>query len=551
MLRRALAGLSFFACLGDAKITRREFFLSQSVAAAAFGVQHGHHPDQSAAILPTLLDPDHVTPFVDPLPVPKTAVTESHRLSPDKSGVRLPYYRIPIHEFAAKVHRDLPPTRFWGYGGSVPGPTIETRSGAGVLVEFPNELPLKHFLPVDRNLMGAEAANPAVRTVVHLHGAKAPPSSDGYPESWYVPGKSALYHYPNDQEPAQLWYHDHAMGINRLNIYAGMLGLFTIRDETEDVLDLPKGKYEIPLVFFDRYLTLEGQLYYPVSRRPDAPWVPEVFGNAMLINGKLLPYLEVEPRAYRFRILNASNGRFYHLSFANGLQFAQIGTDGGLLSAPVSTKLLSMAPGERCDVVVDFSAHNGDVFVLRNDILDVMQIRVSRASLVMPFALPKTLRPVPKIQESSAVKTRLLTLDEVDDLLDEPVTHLLNGTRWHQPVTENPVIDTTEIWSLINMTDDTHPIHLHLVRFQILDRRSFDQTDYRYKKTLRYTGPAIPPEPGEAGWKDTVRADPGMVTRIIVHFSGYTGRYVWHCHILEHEDNEMMCPYEVLPAKQT
>ena len=498
--------------------------------------------------LPNLLNPDHLTPFADPLPIPAIAVSEGRGPSPDPSGAPLPYYRIPIHEFTAKVHRDVAPSRFWGYGGSVPGPTIETRSGEGVLVEFPNELPLKHFLPVDRNLMGAEASNPSVRTVVHLHGAKAPPVSDGYPENWYVPGKSAIYHYPNEQEPAQLWYHDHAMGINRLNIYAGMLGLFIIRDGVEDALDLPKGRYEIPLVFLDRFFTSDGQLYYPVSRRPEAPWVPEVFGNALLVNGKLLPYLEVEPRTYRFRILNGSNGRFYHLSFANGLGFSQIGSDSGLLTAPVAARILSMAPGERCDVVVDFSAHAGDIFVLRNDILDVMQIRVGRMAQTKPTPIPKTLRPVLRIPESSAVRTRILTLDEVDDLLDEPVTHLLNGARWHEPVTENPMIDTTEIWSLVNMTDDAHPIHLHLVRFQILDRRSFDQTDYRYKKILRYTGTAMPPAPGEAGWKDTVRADPGMVTRIIIHFSGYTGRYVWHCHILEHEDNEMMRPYEVVTA---
>lgn len=496
---------------------------------------------------PDLLNPDRLTPFVDPLPLPPTARPDGLKPTPDKRGQLIPSYRIPIHEFTAKIHREVPPTRFWGYGGSVPGPTIETRSGQGILVEFPNELPREHFLPVDHNLMGAEHSKPAVRTVVHLHGGRVPASSDGYPEDWYTPGKSATYHYPNEQEPAQLWYHDHAMGINRLNIYAGMLGLFFIRDAVEDALALPSGKYEIPLVFFDRYFTTGGQLYYPVSRRPEAPWVPEVFGNAILVNGKLLPYLEVEPCAYRFRILNGSNSRFFHLSFANGLAFSQIGSDSGLLRAPVPVHILSMAPGERCDVLVDFSRHSGQRFVLRNDILDVLQLRVTARSRTTSAPLPNTLRPVARIPESSAVRTRILTLDEVDDLLDQPVTHLLNNTRWHEPVTEKPVLNTTEIWSLVNLTDDAHPIHLHLVRFQILDRRSFDQTDYRYKKTLRYTGPPMPPEPGEAGWKDTVRADPGMVTRIIVNFSGYPGRYVWHCHILEHEDNEMMRPFEVVP----
>jgi spore coat protein A len=161
-------------------------------------------------------------------------------------------------------------------------------------------------------------------------------------------------------------------------------------------------------------------------------------------------------------------------------------------------------------------------------------------------SLPATLRPVTRILESQAVKTRLLSLDEYQNHVAEPVLMLLNGTYWHQPITEKPVLNTTEIWTLINPTDDSHPIHLHLVRFQILDRRRFDVPLYMSKRDLRFTGEVGPPEASEAGWKDTVRAQPGMVTRIIVHFEGYAGRYVWHCHILEHEDNEMMRPYEVM-----
>jgi spore coat protein A, manganese oxidase len=155
---------------------------------------------------------------------------------------------------------------------------------------------------------------------------------------------------------------------------------------------------------------------------------------------------------------------------------------------------------------------------------------------------------VPKIPESAAVKTRQLTLVEIDDLKKRPVTMLLNNTHWNMPITENPVLDSTEIWSLINTTDDSHPIHLHLVRFQILDRRSFDIAAYWMTGKFNFFGPPVPPDPSEAGWKDTVRADPGMVTRIIIKFEGYSGRYVWHCHILEHEDNEMMRPYEVVAA---
>ena len=211
-----------------------------------------------------------------------------------------------------------------------------------------NALPSEHFLPMDHTIHGAEADKPAVRTVVHLHGAKTAPESDGYPEDWIVPGKSSLYYYPNQQDAAMLWYHDHALGINRLNVYAGLLGTFFIRDSVEDALNLPKGKYELPLILYDRLLTHEGQLLYPVSPDPQSPWVPEIFGNAILVNGKLFPYLDVEPRKYRFRVLNGSNARFYNLSFVengsgenatanqNEVPFHQIGTDQGLLSAPVA-----------------------------------------------------------------------------------------------------------------------------------------------------------------------------------------------------------------------
>jgi spore coat protein A, manganese oxidase len=164
-------------------------------------------------------------------------------------------------------------------------------------------------------------------------------------------------------------------------------------------------------------------------------------------------------------------------------------------------------------------------------------------------SLPKALRPVPRMAEAEAVKTRMLALGEINDLRGDSVTMLLNNTPWHAPITENPVLNSVEIWNLVNLTDDAHPIHLHLVRFQILDRRRFDTFAYQNRDTLRYTGAATSPEPHEAGWKDTVRADPGMITRIIVPFEGYAGRYVWHCHILEHEDNEMMRPYEVIAAR--
>lgn len=345
-----------------------------------------------------------------------------------------------------------------------------------------------------------------------------------------------------------LWYHDHAMGINRLNICAGMAGLYTIRDAVEDALDLPKGEYEIPLVLMDRMLRQDGQIYYPVSQLKGAPWIPEYFGNAVLVNGKLLPHLEVQPRKYRFRLLNASNGRFYFLSLSEGLAFQQIGSDQGLLAGPVEMKRLDIAPGERADLVVDFAGQAGANILLNNLTSTLMQFRVASGKAQDESAVPKILRPVPRTAESAAVRTRRLTLEELDNLLAEPMTHLLDGKRWHEPISEKPVLGSTEIWEFLNLTDDSHPIHLHLVRFQILDRRAINVETYIYDKKLVYTGAAVPPEASEAGWKDTVRVSPGSSTRIIVHFEGYTGRYVWHCHILEHEDNEMMRPYEVIAA---
>ncbi len=291
----------------------------------------------------------------------------------------------------------------------------------------------------------------------------------------------------------------------------------------------------------------DGQLYYPVTEFPDAPWVPEYFGNLVLVNGKLLPYLEVQPRKYRFRVLNASNGRFYFLSLDNNAAFRQIGTDQGLLPAPATVSRLPLAPGERADLVVDFAEHRGERILLQDSTSTLMQFRVAQQRVADPSSLPQTLRPVPRIAEASAIQTRRLSLEELDDRRGEPMAHLLDGKRWHEPVSEKPALGTTEIWEFLNLTDDAHPIHLHLVRFQILDRRALETSAYIYEnKKIVYLGAAVPPDANEVGWKDTVRATPRASTRIIVKFEGYTGRYVWHCHILEHEDNEMMRPYEIV-----
>jgi spore coat protein A len=528
----------------EMSITRRAFLDRCGRMSAALALGQSSHPGETLSVRPTL-DPNTLEPFVDPLPVPEAVRPDSIRADPE-TGAKVPCYRLAMREIETQVHRDLKPTRMWGFGSASPGPSFETRSGEGLWVDWANELPRRHFLPIDHNIHGAGADKPEVRAVVHLHGARTRPESDGYPEAWFEPGDTRQYFYPNRQDAAMLWYHDHALGINRLNIYAGLLGAFFVRDAVEDALHLPKGKYEVPLILCDRSFYPDGQLSYPVATDPKAPWVPEAFGNAILVNGKLFPYLKVEPRKYRLRVLNGSNGRFYHLTLSNQQSFHQIGSDQGLLGAPVALKSLVLAPGERADLVVDFADQRGGKIVLKSDAFTIMQFRVASESAQDSSALPDTLRPLVRIPESAAVKTRLLSLNENIDFYGKSQIMLLNDAHWQMPVTENPVLNSTEIWSLVNLTDDSHPIHLHLVRFQILDRRPFHRFLYQARQQVVYRGAAQPPSPGESGWKDTVQAHPGMVTRIIARFEGYTGRYVWHCHVLEHEDNEMMRPYDVI-----
>jgi len=525
--------------------TRREFLRTSGVLAAglAAGRAGGH---QAQAASPPQLNINALEKFVDPLPLPVLLRPAGTRPHPEHPSSTIPYFKLAMRQFRAKVHRDVSPTVLWGFAQTSPGPTLETRSGEPLLVEWANELPTAHFLPIDHTVHGAEADKPAVRVVTHLHGGKVPAKSDGYPEDWFTPGKSATYFYPNSQDAAHLWYHDHALGITRLNVYAGLFGNFFIRDSFEDGLNLPRGKYEILLSLCDRSFDSQGQLSYPVSPDPQSPWVPDAFGDAILVNGKLFPYLEVEPRKYRFRLLNAANGRFFHLALSNKQEFHQIGTDLGLLPSPVTLKSLVIAPGERADLIINFSAHAGEQITVTNDTLTVMQFRVSKTGKPDTSSLPSTLRVVPKIPESAAVNTRVLTLGEKDDKAANPLMMLLNNAHWGMPVTEKPALNSVEIWNLLNFTDDSHPIHLHQVRFQILDRRPFEPEYYYKGGQIVYIGAPVPPAANEAGWKDTVQAHPGMATRIVTRFEGYPGRYVWHCHILEHEDNEMMRPYEIV-----
>lgn len=458
----------------------------------------------------------------------------------------IPAHRVAMRPTEVSIHRDLPPTRMWGYEGQVPGPTIVARSGQPLWIEWTNELPDHHFLPIDHTLHGAHEGLPEVRTVVHVHGARVPPEGDGYPESWFVPGAHLTSFYPNRQDAATLWYHDHTMGIERLNQYAGLFGLFLIRDAEEEALRLPSGSREIPLVLCDRLFDAKGQLIYPTSGVADAPWVPEVHGDAHLVNGKLAPYLEVEPRQYRIRILNASNSRSYYLSLSGDRPIVQIGTDQGLLSNPVAQRAIMLAPGERIDTIVDFGPAAGQRVLLQSQTLELLQFRVAPGPPARSAPLPKTLRDVPRLDRSMSIRTRTLTLQEYGDPSTRQMIMLLNGTRWQAPVTERPSLGSVEIWELVNLTDDSHPIHLHAVRFQLLDRQGYDFAEYQRSERVVPRGSPLAPAPADAGWKDTVRVEPSMITRIIARFDAFPGRYVWHCHVLEHAANEMMRPYEIV-----
>ena len=519
-----------------------------SAAAMPMTMPARHSAAMLAAPKVPLINPAALARFVDPLPIPARAHPAGQRAHPDYPGRTLPCYRIEMRACKQRLHRDLPPTPLWGYDAQFPGPTIEAHHGEPLLVEWVNALPANHFLPIDHNLHGAEHGKPEVRTVTHVHGARVSAKADGFPEDWYTPGRAALYAYANGQDAATLWYHDHAMGITRLNIYAGLFGAYLVRDAQEQALDLPTGDCDIPLMLCDRLVAADGQLYYPVSDDPDAPWVMQCNGNLVLCNGKLFPFLEVEPRRYRLRLINVANTRFFDLSLSHDQPMQQVASDQGLLPAPLERARVELYPAERAEVVVDFSGFAGKSLQLRHEAQGILEFRVRDRGRRDTAALPRTLRAVPRIDPANAARHRMLTLNETDDANGNAMTMLLDGKRWSDPVTENPRQNSLETWSFINLTGDAHPIHLHLVRFQVLDRRPFDLFAWNAQRKLVFTGPALPPEPQELGWKDTVRADPGMVTRIAMRFEGEPGRYVWHCHLLEHEDNEMMRPFEVLPA---
>ncbi len=520
--------------------------------------------------------------FTTPLPLPAKATP----IAPNQ-------YEFMLAETTQQLHPSFGPvTKVWGYGDgthatSYPGPTLELQRGTPVNVNWTNGLPQNHLLPVDTRLTHEETDDP--QTLTHLHGGFVSAAADGNPA--VTPGFSAgatqAVSYANAQAAAPTWYHDHVLGMTRLNVLAGLAGFAITRDANDTGAEpngagLPGGGYEIPLAIQDRSFDDGGQLSYPTQPPPLGPWVPEFFGDNVVVNGAVTPFANVEPRKYRFRILNGSNARIYNLQIEGAPPMSQVGTDLGLLIQPVAIKGVVVAPGERADVVVDFAKLAGQNVVVRNVALPagvvspapklttVMQFRVGTSvTSPGPATLPATLPGEPvNLPKNGFAAQRNVTLEEVLDASGDPVRLELDGKKFDDPVDITPKEGTVEEWRFVNLSADTHPMHTHLTRFQVVDRWSFDVAAYttdakaaqaagqpnpdpmaaKYKPRLVNRGVA----PEERGWKDTVRSNPGQFTRIRVKFDlppGATApqRYVFHCHILEHEDNDMMRPYDVMP----
>jgi FtsP/CotA-like multicopper oxidase with cupredoxin domain len=640
---------------------------------------------------------------------------------------------------------NVQPTRIWAYETSDsltgrplgpafwPAVTVEARRGVPTLVRYINNLPsfnplaptgpglIQGLISIDQTIHWANPLNNSgammcppplmapcdnayvgpVPAVPHLHGGEVPSQFDGGPEAWFtpngikgpayasvspVPAGQALYQYNNRQEAGTPWFHDHALGATRTNVYSGLAAFYFIRDPRNEPANLPSGAYEIEMAIQDRQFDTNSQLFFPdgsgadnaitnLNGPPGNPtvhpfWIPEFFGDVAVVNGSPWPYLNVEPRRYRFRIVDGSNARFYRLSFGAAPVYV-IGSDDGYLDAPVPVTGITMGPGERYDIIVDFTGMlSGTVVNVTNDapapfpdgplvpgtvqptMANIMQFRVLQPLVgtdtsCNPAVAGQCVRPItskmvrltdgnggagPNVNLAALPKRQLVLKEFAGP--GGPFEVLVNNTKWdgtnspginavfaaNNGISEMPRVGSTELWEIINLTMDAHPMHTHLAQFQILNRQYFNNTDPAidptsyaaawegafgtdptlpypatctvgafcpgYGPPLRYTDPnadgaiggnpavspyllgtPVPPSPEESGWKDTAKVWPGQVMRILVRWAPTSAPvlsatpgtnlypfdptkgpgYVWHCHIVDHEDNEMMRPYKVAP----
>jgi spore coat protein A len=563
-----------------ARMTRRRF-LGVGVGAGAALATRWPALDAFAATSSTGAA---LTKYIQPVPLPGHGIVVATPSGPNA-------YSFIQRQIRRQLHPNLPPTPLWAYddgsglhgqAGSF-GMAVVARSGTPLRVTYTNRLPDTYpsWIPVDTRLtpLGNE-----VRLMTHLHGGFVAGDSDGNPAvtpDGFGHGERQHVYYTNEepQMPASLlWFHDHGLGATRLNVFAGLAAAYIVRDgfdtgDEPNPIGIPGGPYEVPLVIQDRQFNPDGTFRYPTTDIAGATWIGEYFGDTMLVNGKVWPFLDVEPRMYRLRILNGCNARILSLDLG-GPAMWQIGAEGGMWDVPVPVGRLVLAPAERADVLVDFSAFPGARLVVKNhrarlpvsnpapSLEQVMQLRVGTSvSHRGPTSVPSSL-PGRRADLPSPVRTRYITLNEIDP--DEATWFLnLNGVHFDEgPVTEAPKVGAVEDWVFVNLTPDTHPMHMHLETFQVIGRTPFDVQAYEegnegphgvpggIDPTPFATGPMVPAPPEERGFKDTVKVNPGSFTTIRARFDLPTGveapqDYVYHCHIVEHEDNDMMRPFTV------
>lgn len=445
-------------------------------------------------------------------------------LAPVRSDSTTDYYEVSMDVRKVEI---LPgySTEIWGYNGQFPGPTIETRSGRKVVVRQTNNLP--------------------VNTSIHTHGAYVDGDSDGHPSDLIAPDASKTYYFGNDQLGRTQWYHDHAEHFTATNVYRGLSGFYLIRDDFEDSLPLPKGPHDVPLIIQDRVFNSDGSLKYPDNAVSDTG----LEGDVIVVNGAAQPRFEVANRRYRFRILNGSNARPYELKLSTGQPFQLIATEGGLLEKPLTLTSLPIWPGERYEIVVDFSkASMGSKVVLQNGLGDGKTSAIMRFDVVRSetdeSSVPDVLRPTDQQVDATRLPpgpvavTRTFKLDKTRDGI-----YTINGKIWNKDrIDADPRTGDTEIWELDNGWGWSHPVHIHLINFEILDRNG------------------NPPEPHERGWKETVVLHPSDKVRVKMRWpevplgpnpGKFLYRYAFHCHNLEHEDHDMMAQIEVLREGST
>lgn len=625
-----------------------------------------------------VLDSLEVKQFGNPLPIipfaaPDLALhpgSESYTVTEEQTtGFDFGLRKKDGSEFLDPITKAPLRATVWGYtvngikagylGASIQArSTLAGETGKPVVVKYVNDLRgptgallTKHLFTVDKTVDGMNAGESEIRMVPHLHGGHVPPEFDGHPLAWVTNDPAAMtalpadpvtgrparpngntltYTYPNSQPAAHVWFHDHALGITRINVYAGVAANYIVRDAHEDSLHLPAGAYEIPLVLQDKTFNKDGSLHYAavplldetgeqatVNGEPVFTSYAEFFGNIILVNGKAWPYLDVEPRKYRFRMINGSDSRFYNmwLQLASGGAIPAgairlIGNEGGLLPAAVPVgrdedSALLMAPGERFDVIVDFSLFTpGATLTLRNDAATpypggdpaaanttgrIMQFRINKPlaapdTSTMPATPRSIIRPV---GWDSPVRTATFDLQETDEYdrfvfnpdMGTALPRLMlkvNGRNFADPLhlQEQHNLNAIEDWILINSTVDMHPMHVHLVNFEVLEKGTIAIADYTAATDLTMpavAGTGLQPNVNEAGlavmpgsesaytvhademgWKETVRVPPASLNGLRVGYVrvrakfDIAGTYMWHCHILAHEEHEMMRPYMVV-----